>query len=60
MFLKRALDADSDGWVPAENWEMAKKEHKTLFDQWMESIKESGGSEDRARKLWPFDEVCTI
>jgi hypothetical protein len=57
MFLKRALNADSDGWVPAENWEIAKKEHKTLFDQWMESIKESGSSEGHARKLWPFDEI---
>ncbi|KAH9208983.1 kinase-like domain-containing protein [Leptodontidium sp. 2 PMI_412] len=57
MFLKRALDADSDGWVPAKNWEIAKKEHKAIFDQWMESIKESGSSEGRARKLWPFDEV---
>lgn len=52
MFLKRALDADSDGWVPAENWETAKKANKILFDQWMESIKDSGSS-----KLWPFDEV---
>ncbi|KAH7317657.1 kinase-like domain-containing protein [Rhexocercosporidium sp. MPI-PUGE-AT-0058] len=57
IFLKRALDADSDGWVPAGNWEAARKEHKTLFDQWIESIKESGSSEDHARKLWPFDEI---
>ncbi|KAK0104962.1 hypothetical protein ONS95_005223 [Cadophora gregata] len=57
MFLKRALDADSDGWVPAKNWETAKKDHKVLFDQWMESIKESGGSESYARKLWPFHEL---
>ena len=56
-FRKRALDADSDGWVPAEDRETAKKEHKAHFDQWMENIKESGSSEDRARKLWPFDEV---
>ncbi|KAH8679545.1 kinase-like domain-containing protein [Tricladium varicosporioides] len=57
IFLNRALDADSDGWVPAENWETARKEHKILFSQWMESIKESGGSESYARKLWPFDDA---
>ncbi|TVY45435.1 Altered inheritance of mitochondria protein, mitochondrial [Lachnellula occidentalis] len=57
MFLKRALDADSDGWVPAENWEVATKEHQNIFAQWMESIRDSGSSEDRARKLWPFDQV---
>ncbi|CZT04058.1 uncharacterized protein RCO7_05657 [Rhynchosporium graminicola] len=57
MFLKRALDADSDGWVPAENWAGATKEHRKVFSLWMESIRESGGSEDRARKLWPFDQV---
>ncbi|KAG9244616.1 hypothetical protein BJ878DRAFT_534450 [Calycina marina] len=30
MFLKRALDADSDGWVPAENWETAKQGHEIM------------------------------
>jgi hypothetical protein len=57
MLLKRILDADSDGWVPAESWETAKAEHKALHDQWMETIKESGSSVDHAKKLWPFDEV---
>ncbi|KAG4441900.1 hypothetical protein IFR05_002641, partial [Cadophora sp. M221] len=57
IFLKSALDADSDGWFPTKNWETAKKEHKTIFNQWMESIKESGSSEGHAKKLWPFDEV---
>jgi hypothetical protein len=57
MFLKRALGADSDGWVPAKIWESARKEHKTLHDQWMETIKESRSSDDHARKIWPFDEL---
>lgn len=53
MFLKRALDVDSDGWVPTDNWEAAKEAHNTLFGQFVESI----GDEDRARQLWPFNEV---
>lgn len=56
MLLKRVLDADSDGWVPAENWETAKRGNKTLHDRWMETIKDSGSSRDHAKKLWPFDE----
>ena len=57
MLLKHALGADSDGWVPAESWVSARRQHKTLYDNWMETIKESGSSADHARKLWPFDEV---
>lgn len=51
MILKRSLDADSDGCVPTEPWETAKKEHRELFDQWMESKNESGSSNERARKF---------
>ncbi|KAG9234943.1 kinase-like domain-containing protein [Amylocarpus encephaloides] len=57
ILLKRSLNADSDRWVHAENWETAKTDHKALLDLWMESIKESGGSEGHTRKLWPFIEV---
>lgn len=56
MFLKRALDADSDGWVPAENYETAKKEHAQLFKDFVESVVENGGTEERARQLWPFSD----
>ena len=28
--------------------------HKKLFGEFLEAIKESGGSEERARALWPF------
>lgn len=59
MILKHTLNTDSDGWVPAENWEIAKAEHKALYDQWIESVKDSGSSVDHARKLWPFDDVWT-
>lgn len=33
IFLRRALDADSDGWVPTENWEAATKEHQKYIRQ---------------------------
>jgi hypothetical protein len=57
MLLKHTLGADSDGWVPTESWESARRQHKDLYDKWMETIHESGTSVYRARKLWPFDEV---
>jgi hypothetical protein len=59
LFLKGTVGADSDGWVPTDNWEAVKEEHSELFAQFRESILESGGTEDRARKLWPFAEVDT-
>ncbi|KAF2868380.1 hypothetical protein BDV95DRAFT_621421 [Massariosphaeria phaeospora] len=60
LFLKRALGAESDGWVPANKWTAAKEENARLFAQWVESTKEAGGSENRARALWPFGEVGTL
>ena len=55
----RMLGSNSDGWVPTEIWEAAKVVHKEAFEQWMESVRESEDpdmSEDRGRKLWPWDE----
>lgn len=57
IFLKRALDVNSDGWVPADMWETSKEEHINLLSQWMESVRDSGGSEDQAKKFWPFNET---
>jgi hypothetical protein len=59
LFLMRALDASSDGWVPTENWEVAKAAHRQMFEQWMETVRESEDpemNEERGRKLWPWDE----
>jgi hypothetical protein len=56
LFLKRALDAESDGWVPADQWTAKVIENTKLFGELLESVKESGGSEERARALWPFGE----
>ena len=56
LFLKRALDAESDGWMPADQWAAKVVENRKLFGEFSESVKESGGSEERARALWPFGE----
>ena len=55
IIIKHVLGVDFDGWVPTDRWEESKEEHRNLFCQWLESSRESGGSEDRAKKLWPFD-----
>ncbi|KAF2261442.1 hypothetical protein CC78DRAFT_608180 [Lojkania enalia] len=52
--------ADSDGWVPAGKWIIAKEENTRLLCEWVKSIKESQGSEDRAIALWPFNEIDTL
>lgn len=56
LFLKRALDAESDGWVPADQWAAKIAENRKLFGEFLESVKDAGGSEERARALWPFGE----
>jgi hypothetical protein len=60
LFLKRALDADSDGWIPVDKWDAAKEENTKLFGQWVETIKETRGNEDWRTHLWPFNEVGTL
>ncbi|KAJ8114623.1 hypothetical protein OPT61_g3536 [Boeremia exigua] len=57
LFLKRVLDAESDGWVPVNQWAAMREENAKLFGEFLESVKESGGSEERARALWPFSEI---
>lgn len=66
LWLMRVLDIDSDGWVPAEAWEWSKKTHRDAFDEWMqtssvveeemEGRSDDGMSEEKAKRLWPFDE----
>lgn len=61
-WLMRVLDTNSDGWVPADAWEWSKTAHRDAFRTWMETAKNSEGtghdemSEQKARRLWPFDE----
>jgi hypothetical protein len=56
LFLKRALNAESDGWVPVNEWAAKTVESTKLFGEFLESIKESGGSKEHARALWPYGE----
>jgi hypothetical protein len=60
LTLIRALDMNSDGWIPNEDWEKAKVEHRKLFDMWIDSAKDAEEcgdntmSVDKAQKMWPF------
>jgi hypothetical protein len=60
--LKELLDCRSDGWVPADQWEWAKKWHKHMFVKWVKhATNPIPGRDDvipkgKAGLLWPFDE----
>lgn len=66
LWLMRVLDTNSDGWVPTEAWEWSKKVNREAFDEWMKTSRavknelegrgDDGMSEEKARRLWPFDE----
>ncbi|RMD41183.1 hypothetical protein DV735_g3962, partial [Chaetothyriales sp. CBS 134920] len=60
LFLRRALEAESDGWVPADKWAAAREENERLFSQWVESIEETRGRDDWRTQLWPFNEVDSL
>ncbi len=58
LFLIRATDSNSDGWIPADSWETAKEAHRAAFDAWIQTAVENSDSdmnEEKARTLWPFD-----
>ncbi|KAH7410431.1 hypothetical protein DE146DRAFT_776022 [Phaeosphaeria sp. MPI-PUGE-AT-0046c] len=57
LFLKRTLGTESDGWISVDRWAAAQEMNTELFGQWLESIADSGGSEERVRALWPFSEI---
>ena len=62
LWLTRVLDTNSDGWVPADAWEWSKMAHREAFENWMETAREAKGTdpggmtEEKARRMWPFDE----
>lgn len=64
VWLIGFLDTDSDGWVPTDAWEWSKKAHRAAFDKWMEARQEVAKetpqtnemSEEKAQRMWPFDE----
>jgi hypothetical protein len=60
-WLMRVLDTNSDSGVPTDEWRKAKLAHHEAFVEWMQTAKyavatgDQDMSEDKARKLWPFD-----
>ncbi len=60
--LASLLNTATDGWVPADCWEATKSAHKEAFDIFLQEVsekhpsdKEDRLSEERLRKIWPFD-----
>ncbi|KAH8723204.1 kinase-like domain-containing protein [Phaeosphaeriaceae sp. PMI808] len=60
LILRRMLDSDSEGWIPADEWDEKRKENSKLFVAWLDTNQEHGASGDRARVTWPFGEVDTF
>ena len=58
FFLARVLGCRTDGWIPADEWETAQKDHMRLFDLYIKGTAEPGESDDRVRRgIWPFNET---
>jgi hypothetical protein len=55
LFLKGTIGAETDGWVPAGEWETAKEDYRECWALFKESMLQCGKTEEDARKLWPFD-----
>ena len=60
MGLKDLLQTNSDGWVPNDAWDAVRDAHRAIYDEWMETARESeshgeGLTVAKADKLWPFD-----
>ena len=62
LWLIRSLDTNSDGWVPADAWQWSKVAHREAFEEWMQTARDAEGTgkddmtEEKARRMWPFDE----
>ncbi|KMU91683.1 hypothetical protein CIHG_09490 [Coccidioides immitis H538.4] len=60
-WLKMSLQSSSDGWMSNELWEDAREANRMVYEQWMETSRESEARGDdsmtveKAEKLWPFD-----
>ncbi|KAH8710214.1 hypothetical protein GQ44DRAFT_626808 [Phaeosphaeriaceae sp. PMI808] len=58
LFLVRSMNSNIDGWVPPEDWEAAQDANQSVFEEWMKTASQSDDpdmTEERSRKLWPFD-----
>ena len=55
------LDTTPDGWVPTQAWEATQSAHKEAFDELVQAVRDAeiaddqSMSEERFRKIWPFD-----
>lgn len=62
ILLIHALDTNSDGWVPTHAWEWSKVAHRVAFEKWVQTARDAEGTgeddmtEEKARRLWPFDQ----
>jgi hypothetical protein len=58
LFMYKVIGANSDGWVPNEQWEDAQYFCRDGYEQWMEMVRENADptmTEEKAQKLWPFN-----
>jgi hypothetical protein len=61
--LSSLLNTTSEGWVPAENWEVTKSAYREVFEGMLQAVvgneqpddDEPLRSEDDLREIWPFD-----
>ncbi|KAF2452260.1 kinase-like domain-containing protein [Lineolata rhizophorae] len=58
LFLIRATNSNSGGWVPSDHWDAANEAHQLAYEEWMQTARdgdESEMTEEKAKKMWPFD-----
>lgn len=56
----KMVGSNSDGWVPNEHWKEAQVVCRDAFGLWMEAMREENDpkmTEEKARKLWPFEAI---
>ena len=55
------LDTTPDGWVPTQLWEATKSAHNEAFNELVQAVRDAevtddqSKSEEKLRKMWPFD-----
>ena len=61
--IMRTLGVNSDGWVQEDRWDEVRATHAQMYQEWMRTAEEAEArgedsmSVEKARKLWPFNEV---
>ncbi|GIJ86705.1 hypothetical protein Asppvi_005598 [Aspergillus pseudoviridinutans] len=44
LWLRNSLHTNSDGWVPNDVWNAAKDAHRAVYDEWIQTARESESS----------------